>query len=468
MMVDVPLRVLADYKYECVEYKKCKVNVLKYSTIHIMTRILFNYFRKLHLVFSKRAIRGGAIIIGGAVVEMDDYGNTFVKAATTQYLNGIAEAFGMVYFFAPVVNKSQPQYLGHLSDRVVFFPLSQCTKSVLKRLSLRYHELIAIGKAARKVDVALEFFPFAGGLLPSILLRVLSVHYGVYFGTDPHQSMRSIPNFLGRWRQLIKRLAAWIVPALADFVLVRNPNQLKKLEQRIPSRVHLSAPISGLPVPKTIRDNRCIKELITLLYVGVFSQRKGLVSIFEAIKLLSTDSIHRYRLILVGAPEMLGTDRCSVSELQEQCQLLGIQHLVDFHGYVDDMTKLSLIYEQADIFVFASIREGFPRVLEEALLCGLPVVAFKLDSIVQVLQPDVHVMFVTPGNISEFAHCIRKIASDSYMRNALIDAGKKMMLARYPLPVVDQHIALMTSKHSIVKLFSKEHPDTVISNRKIT
>jgi len=413
--------------------------------------MLINFVRRLSLLLSKRTVRHGAVVIGGAVVEVDSHGGTFAKAGTIQYLDGLAEAFGTVFFFAPAVQKSQPQYVGHLSDRVIFFPISPPTTHGINTLPLRFLEIREIVKAARRADVALEFFPFAGGLVASILLRFATVRYGVYFGTDPYQPMRAVPKLADRWRQLTKRLATWVTTALADFVLVRDHKQFKTLEKRLSRRVQLSAPISALSVPSTIRVDRCMGEQVTLLYVGVFSQRKGVTALFEALKLLATNSTRSYRLLLVGAPEMLGTDRCTVRELQEQCRSLEIQHLVDFYGYVDNMDVLSSVYEQADIFVFASTREGFPRVIEEALQHGVPVVAFELASLEHVLQSGVHVMFTKPGDVSAFARCIEEVVSDSDLRHGIVTAGQLLMKARFPLSVVAQHVALMNSMHSTTR-----------------
>jgi GalNAc-alpha-(1->4)-GalNAc-alpha-(1->3)-diNAcBac-PP-undecaprenol alpha-1,4-N-acetyl-D-galactosaminyltransferase len=109
------------------------------------------------------------------------------------------------------------------------------------------------------------------------------------------------------------------------------------------------------------------------------------------------------------------------------------------------METLSSIYTEADVFVFASLREGFPRVIEEALLYGLPVVASNIASFDDVLQPGVHAMLTKPGDISDFTHSIEKVVSDSDLRAALISAGHDLMKERYRLQVVPQHIALMRS-----------------------
>src|SRR5205807_10002333 len=155
----------------------------------------------------------------------------------------------------------------------------------------------------------------------------------------------TIPTLAGALRQMIRRMASRVASHVADFVLVRDPLHFKELESQLPGRVYLSAPISALPRPKDIRLNRCRNQEITLLYVGMFSQRKGILDLFKVVRLLATDACRQYHLLLVGAPEMLGPDHYSLAQLHEQCRSLGIERLVESRGYLDEMRALRAAYE---------------------------------------------------------------------------------------------------------------------------
>lgn len=398
-------------------------------------------------IAGRTANRCGVLVIGGAVVEISPRGHPFAKAGTVQYLDGLATIFDTVYFFAPAVIKEKEDlvYRSRLGDRVIFYPLTHVDRQGIKRLLSLLHDVRRICTVGSRAQAALEFFPSAGGVIGSLLLRVVSTRYGLYFGTDPFLSLKSIPTLTGRFRQLMKRLASRVASAIADFVLVRDPRQFQKLKSRLMSRAHLSAPISGLPRPIDIRLDRCQGEEIRLLYVGMFSQRKGILDLFQVVRLLTLDACRRYRLLLVGAPEMLGPDHYTITQLEEHCRALGIEHLVEFRGYLDDMAALQAVYELADIFVLASRREGFPRVVEEALLYGLPVIAFELASLAEVLRNSVQAMLITSGDPYEFARLVRRVAEDSALRNSLIASGSEFMQSRFPQPVSQQHAALLSN-----------------------
>lgn len=387
--------------------------------------------------------RQGVLVIGGAVVEADLGGHLFAKAGTAEYLNGLAATFGTVHFFALAVKKKAPIYSSRLGDHIVFYPLTHVNNLGIKRLRPLVHDLRRICRVGRQTKAAVEFFPSAGGVIGSTLLRAVSTRYGLYFGTDPFLPLRATPTLADAHRQLMKRLASRVASSVADFVLMRDPRHFRNLESRLRGRAHLSAPISAVPPPTAIRIDRCQGEEVTLLYVGMFSQRKGILDLFHVVEILSQDRQRRYRLSLVGSPEMLGPDRYTVTQLQEMCCNLGIEHLVEFRGYLDDMSVLQAAYESADIFVLASRREGFPRVIEEALLYGVPVVAFKIASLAEVLRDGAHAMLVTSGDLCEFAHAVRRVAEDSTLRESLIRSGRNFAEARFPLPASRQHAALL-------------------------
>lgn len=387
--------------------------------------------------------RHGILVIGGAVVEIDPSGHLFAKAGTVQYLNHLAATFDTVHFFAPAVMKKELIYSSRLDGLVLFYPLAHVDKFGVKRFRPLLSDLGRIYSVGTQTEAALEFFPSAGGLIGSSLLRAVSTRYGLYFGTDPFLSLRAIPTLANAGRQLMKRLASRVAASIADFVLMRDPRHFKKMGLRLLDRAHLSAPISALPRPTAIRLDRCQGEEIKLIYVGMFSQRKGILDLFHVVQMLSRDPYRRYHLLLVGAPEMLGPDRYTVVQLQEVCRTIGIKHLVEFCGYLDDVQALQAAYESADVFVLASRREGFPRVIEEALLYGLPVVAFNIASLSEVLRNGTNAMLVTQGDLREFANAVRRVAEDPALREMLITSGRDFIDTRFPLPVSEQHAALL-------------------------
>ena len=363
---------------------------------------------------------------------------------TVQYLHELAAHFGIVHFFAPARAKERTVYTSRLGSCIVFHPLLHMDKSGLRQIHALNHDLRCICKIGLRAEAALEFFPFAGGLIGSLFLRAVSARYGLYFGTDPVVPLSTIVGTCRILRQLGKRLASQVSSALADFVLVRDPCQIMRYSSHLQGRIQLSAPISALPRPTSIRLDRCQREEVKLLYVGMFSRRKGLGDLLRVVSVLAHGPRRRYRLLLVGAPEMLGDDSYSLDQLKGLCGSMNINHIVDFRGYLDNIKDLQDIYDSADVFVLASRREGFPRVIEEALLYGLPVVAFKLASLAEVLRDGHDALLVEPGDSCGFVRAVESVVNDPALRTLLVANGHRLMESRFPVRASVQHAALMS------------------------
>lgn len=98
--------------------------------------------------------------------------------------------------------------------------------------------------------------------------------------------------------------------------------------------------------------------------LGRFVRKKGFDLLLEAFKrYLETSS--------VPARLVLGGDGPLDSQLRMQAERLGIAHLVDFTGWVDDIASC---LDAGDIFILPSRDEPFGIVLLEAMARGKPIV----------------------------------------------------------------------------------------------
>lgn len=100
-----------------------------------------------------------------------------------------------------------------------------------------------------------------------------------------------------------------------------------------------------------------------LLSVGRLNQVKGYDRIFNELTKLNLDYTYT---ILGDGPEK--------KALRNQAESLGIDKRIKFQGQVEDVKKY---YVNSDILLMASRHEGFPNVLLEAGMHGLPVVVFN-------------------------------------------------------------------------------------------
>ncbi len=117
----------------------------------------------------------------------------------------------------------------------------------------------------------------------------------------------------------------------------------------------------------------------------------------------------RLRLALVGD----GPERRNLHVLARR---LGIADGVTFTGSRADVPA---VLASSDIFLFASMAEGFGLSVAEAMASGLPVVASAVDALKEFVSDGETGLFFPPGDARSLAETIEILVSDASRRRGL-------------------------------------------------
>jgi glycosyltransferase involved in cell wall biosynthesis len=97
---------------------------------------------------------------------------------------------------------------------------------------------------------------------------------------------------------------------------------------------------------------------------------------------------------------------------------------IEFAGRLDD-AELFARYHASDCFVFASLYEGMPTVILEAMACGLPVIATDIGAVTTMVDGDTGFV-VAPASSGQLADAIRAfIALPVEKRTAMSERGRR-------------------------------------------
>lgn len=160
---------------------------------------------------------------------------------------------------------------------------------------------------------------------------------------------------------------------------------------------------------------------LTLLCVATLTPRKGHSLLLRAL----ADLAHlNWELHNVGSATR---DPATAAALRAQAAPMAQK--VFWHGELDAQ-KLSAYFAAADVFVLASLHEGFGMVVTEALAHGLPVVASNAGALAQTL-PQGAGLSVAAGDVSALRFALEQVMGDERVRESLA-AGARAAAANLP------------------------------------
>lgn len=150
------------------------------------------------------------------------------------------------------------------------------------------------------------------------------------------------------------------------------------------------------------------KNDFRILFVGRILKEKG---INEIVKLFSGGRFGNVYLDILGDGPLL-------SKLSKKVKTLGLDKKIIFHGK-KDFNEVLKYYMNKDtkMFLFPTRRfEGFPMVIVEAMICGLPIVAFDLGGVRDAVVNESTGYLVPDGDIEQFATKVQYLIDNNIQR----------------------------------------------------
>jgi len=173
---------------------------------------------------------------------------------------------------------------------------------------------------------------------------------------------------------------------------------------------------------------------------GTNDPRKGFDLLSKSIQLLAHDiNLDNITLLLFGE-----TMLHSQSELPVK-----LHHT----GHLSDNISLNLAYNCADLMVVPSRQEAYGQTASEAHACGLPVIAFRIGGLQEVVLDGVTGLLVPPYDVVLFAEAIKSLLVNTERRIGLgLNARRRAVELWNPSFIAEQYNLLynkITSQNCI-------------------
>jgi glycosyltransferase involved in cell wall biosynthesis len=153
-----------------------------------------------------------------------------------------------------------------------------------------------------------------------------------------------------------------------------------------------------------------------ILFIGRIESKKNIKTLIQAYALLRQEAKITHQLVLAGKPGF-GYD-----EIEAEIQKLppNINQDIIETGYISDQMYTTLL-QQADIFVYPSLYEGFGLPVLEAMAAGVPVIASNTSSLPEIVgQAGI---LANPKKAFDFAAALSRIIHHPEEKRALIKKG---------------------------------------------
>jgi len=186
-----------------------------------------------------------------------------------------------------------------------------------------------------------------------------------------------------------------------------------------------------------VKENKLISvgDAKRIGFVGQMVSRKNIIDILDIFETLA-DKYPNITLSLLGDGE-------SRVELEEHTKSLNHKNRIEFMGYRDDRLEL---LQSFDLFVMTSTLEGIPRCLMEATAMGVPVAAYNIAGIDQLIEHE------QTGLLAPFGE---KDTLATYWEELLFDEDKAKKLSDNACEFVNENYAGKRMATEYIEVFKQ-------------
>jgi glycosyltransferase involved in cell wall biosynthesis len=167
-------------------------------------------------------------------------------------------------------------------------------------------------------------------------------------------------------------------------------------------------------------------RMLTLLFVGLITPRKGLHFLLPAFsRLLSSHPKMTLRIVGISsaAPDY-------VAEMKEAYAELVAAGKIVFTGGINQRDLVEE-YRRADVFVLPSLGETAPVAISQAMCAGIPVVSTRIGGIPDMIADGETGYVVSPSDSTALEAALLKLIDDPERVHLMGTAGRKIGMIRY-------------------------------------
>lgn len=261
----------------------------------------------------------------------------------------------------------------------------------------------------------------AGGVaavLAGVPAVVITLHSSIFHHRRP------------RWKENIIALSERALAGLADRIITVSGALGREIAARVkidPAKIEII--YNGIMPEEFSRepDRNYLQKT-----VGIPGDKKIVGTVARLAPQKGVADFIRAAAMMAGEPEeaafLVVGDGPLREDLERLAASLGLAGRVFFAGERRDMPK---ILPCLDVFVLASVTEGLPLAVLEALAARRPVVSTRVGGIPEVITDGVEGILVEPGDIPAMVSAVKSLLADRERSRIMGEAGRELVERKF-------------------------------------
>ena len=212
-------------------------------------------------------------------------------------------------------------------------------------------------------------------------------------------------------------------------------NRLRKIPNGVDT--NRFRPVSNREKALSRDQLRLPRNMKLILFVGHFSRQKSPDILVKAWKQYLSEKFLDSGIVFIGStnPDHFEVDADLVYKVQDKLK----PYIKKRIFFIERTNEIEIYFRAVDIFVLPSLREGLPNALLEAMACGLPVVASRIDRVTDwIIADGVNGVLVEPNIMDDLGRVMSRLLNDNILAESLGKEARKTILKRFTIGSVGE------------------------------
>ena len=313
-----------------------------------------------------------------------------------------------------------------IRENVVNFYLMPLYKSeILKYIFYIWHIFLGTIKICfkNKIDIIIAQSPIEGFFIVGAKKILWFLRKKPRLIIELHGDWESAPLLYNQARQNI--LYKYLLK-IFNYFSFKNADALRTVSKTLASKIKINKPVYVFPTYTEIEPfldaNDNLDKKNKIIFIGQLTYLKGVQYLIKSVAELKKQ-YSDINLTIIG-------DGDYKKDLQDLIKKKNLQDRCFFKGSVDQSEIINEM-ENSLVLVLPSLTEGLPRVIIEAMACGLPVIGTKVGGIPELIADNENGFLISPKNSDELEEKIKYFLENKEKAMSMGGLGKKYILENF-------------------------------------